>query len=261
MLSTSERLTEDEVRAYHELGYAGPFTAFTPDEMTKLRPEIERVVTTPSRHRGHTGFNPDLFVHNRHLDQAVVHRMATAPAIIGRMQSVMGPNLLLWRSDFFLKEPGAPALPWHSDAPSYTMIEPAVVITAWLAVDPATKDNGCVELIPGTHRTIVPHTDPPLTERASERQRGPIADPNCFDQSQAVSVELQPGEFFLFNERAVHGSGSNSGRRRLGLSVRVISPLTRIFDYDDPAHGVVLLSGVDELRFNRHAAGVTDRAD
>lgn len=238
-------LEDDEVRRFHEQGYLGPFRAFSEDEMAKLRAEVERVLATDAP----ATQDPTAYVdraHNRHLDEPVVHQLATVPAVVERMKAILGPNLLLWRTNFFAKGPGGKEIPWHQDV-NFWPIEPAVLISAWIAIDPATPENSCVQLIPGSHRHVVPHI-----KAGDEMEFEEEADPNHFDRGRAINMELKPGEFFLFTERTLHHSDANrSDRRRIGLSVRVIPPIARILDYDAPNHGVVLIAGYDDMGFNR----------
>lgn len=230
----------NNVRSFHEQGYVPPFRAFGEDEMDELREQVIDVLATPPA--DHTDA-----VHNRHLDSAVVHRLATAAPVLDAMRALLGPDLLLWRTNFFAKEPGAKEIPWHQDV-NYWPIEPAVVVSAWLAIDPATRRTSCVQLIPGTHRKVLPHV-----KAGPEMWFQEMADPAQVNPSAAVDMEVGPGEVFLFNERMLHHSDPNrSGRRRIGLAIRVVPPITRVLRYDSPAHGVVLVSGEDRMGFNRH---------
>lgn len=78
-----------------------------------------------------------------------------------------------------------------------------------------------------------------------------MADPSGFDESNAVAMELKPGQFFLFNERTLHRSKPNATqRRRLGMAMRYIPTLVRVLDPDDQP---ILINGEDRLRFNRLA--------
>lgn len=234
-------LTGDEVRQFHEQGFLGPVRAFSAEEMARVRTELDSVLATPAP-------DHDDPAHNRHLDQPVVRQLATAPAIIDRIRSILGPNLVLWRTNFFAKHPGAKEIPWHQDA-NFWPIEPAIVVSAWIAIDRATKENGCVQLIPGTHRAIVPHV-----EAGDEMQFEQQADPKHVDTSRLVDVELEPGEFFLFNERTLHHSEPNrSDQRRIGMAIRVVPTITRMLAYDSPNHGAVVVSGADDMGFNRPA--------
>ena len=83
-----------------------------------------------------------------------------------------------------------------------------------------------------------------------------MADPQAYDVSQAVNMELKSGEFFLFSERLLHASSKNtSDKRRLGLAVRVTLPVVHIFQdsHLHPGHTAILASGKDVMGFNRYA--------
>ena len=83
-----------------------------------------------------------------------------------------------------------------------------------------------------------------------------MVDPKAYDAERAVNMELKPGEFFLFSERLLHTSGVNtSGKRRLGLSVRVTVPFVHIFQdtHLHPGHTAILAHGKDVMGFNRYA--------
>jgi hypothetical protein len=244
--SNNTGLTREQVLHFHQQGYLGPFQAFTEMEMAALRADVVKLLETdpPTVNTGHSeSYNRS---HNRHLDSAVARRLATAPAVVSRIQAILGPDLLLWRTNFFVKHPGGKEIPWHQDV-NFWPIEPPVVVSAWMAIDPATTENSCVQLIPGSHRHVVPHTS-----AGPEMDFEEEADPDRFDASKAVDMELRPGQFFLFTERTLHHSEQNrSVQRRIGLAVRIIPTITRVMDYDSAAHGVVVVAGEDNMGFNR----------
>ena len=75
-----------------------------------------------------------------------------------------------------------------------------------------------------------------------------MADPEYVDTEQRIVLEMQPGEFILFNERTLHFSEPNlSDSRRIGLAVRVIIPIVNVLEYDSPEHGVQLIRGEDSM--------------
>ena len=190
--------------------------------MAALRPTIERVLETDpavSHNR----------LHNRHLDSRAVYDQATDPAILGRMAALYGPDLLLWRTNFFVKNRGSKAIPWHQDF-HYWPLEPPVIISSWIAVDPSTRPNGNLQVIPGSHRTIVPHV-----EATPDMHFKVMADAGYYDADDLTDLEMQPGEFILFNERTLHHSEANhSDLRRIGLAVRAIIPIVKVLEYDSP---------------------------
>ncbi len=236
-------LTKEEIQQFHSQGYLGPYAAMSPEEMSAFRERIERDVLTTE------GPNKRNRSQCRHLDSPVVYELSSLPAIVDRMRSLYGNDLILWASYFFTKEPGGVEIPWHQDM-NYWPLEPVVNISSWMAIDEVTTENSCVRIIPGSHKKVVPHVKSPAGMAFSE-----MVDMNYVDTSKAINMELRPGEFFLFNEKTLHQSEPNrSNNRRMGLSMRVTLPFVKI-EHDIsplfPGHAAVLLSGEDKLGFNR----------
>ena len=232
-------LNPHEIEAFKEQGFLGPYPMMTPAEMVDLTPRIESVLgSVPPGHSN--------AIHNRHLDCRPIYELATNPSIVARMISLYGHDLLLWRTNFFVKEPGSKRIPWHQDF-NYWPIEPPVIVSAWIAVDASSVENSCVQVIPGSHRKIIPHVkagdDVIFDEKGDDRY---------YDTSEAVDLEMAPGEFILFNERTLHHSHPNkSDMRRIGLAIRVIVPFVTVMKCDSPEHALHLISGENRLGFNR----------
>ncbi len=236
-------MTPAEIAQFREQGYAGPYAAMPAADMATLRERIDREVM------GREGL-PGCGDHqSRHLDSRLVYDLCANPQIVERMAAIYGPDLVLWRSNFFKKLPGDQEVPWHQDL-NYWPLEPLVNITAWLAIDPATSENACVQFIPGSHKKALPHVQAP-----PEMAFGEMADPACADTSKAIDMVLEPGQFVLFNEKTLHRSAPNtSTMRRLGLAIRVTVPIVKV-DHDQlfADHRCILLRGEDRLRLNRMA--------
>lgn len=239
-------LSRREVARFHEEGYLGPFTLCTPEEMADARERIERDVLTAD------GPNPKNRLQCRHLDRRVVYDLVTRPAVLDRMESLFGPDLVLWATYFFLKEPGGKEIPWHQDF-FYWPIEPAVNLSAWIAVDPATSENSCVRIIPGSHRRVVPHGKS-RDGMAFGDEADPAAVAKAMESAPVIEMELKPGEFFLFNERLLHQSEPNrSQKRRMGLTMRVTVPFVKVFHGQGPlfpGHKNMVVRGRDGMGFN-----------
>lgn len=244
MTKLESLLTRDEVDFFVENGYLGPYAAMPPAEMASIRREIEEQVLTTD------GPNQRRPMQSRHMDQPVVYDLASHSAIIERVAGLLGPDVVVWTTNFWLKDPGSSEIPWHQDI-NFWPIEPPVNISAWLAIDPVTEENACVQIIPGSHRKFLQHSRAPDEMAIAE-----MVDPNAYDASRAVNMELRPGEFFLFSERLLHASSKNrSNKRRLGLSIRVTVPFVHIFQdsHLHPGHTAILARGVDVMGFNRYA--------
>jgi ectoine hydroxylase-related dioxygenase (phytanoyl-CoA dioxygenase family) len=241
---STNRLSRAEVDFFVENGYLGPYAATTPAEMTGIREEIDANVLNTD------GPNPRRPLQSRHMDQPVVYDLASHPAIIERIAGLLGPDVVVWTTNFWLKDPGDPEIPWHQDI-NFWPIEPPVNVSAWVAIDEVTAENACVQIISGSHRQFLQHSRAPDEMAIAE-----MVDPNAYDGGRAVNMELKPGEFFLFSERLLHRSSKNtSQKRRLGISLRVTVPFVHIFQdsHLHPGHTAILAKGVDVMGFNRYA--------
>ncbi len=234
-------LSQTEVLQFHDQGYLGPFTLCSPDEMQLAKEQIDHLVYGDTR-------NPFTGVHlqSRHLDNRTVYELCSHPAIVDRVSSILGPNLILWQSNFFNKEPATKAYPWHQDRNFWAaVIEPPITVSAWLAIDKADGENSCVQVIPQSHKRVYTHVDTEEYDRGFSQQANP--EELDYEESSIVSMPLQAGQFFLFNERTLHRSSANSSdQRRLGLAVRLTIPITRVYK----KHPVLLVKGEDPMGFN-----------
>lgn len=167
-------------------GFAGPFRAFDAQAMPAIRALLEERVFSID------GPDPRSRDQSRHLDCAEVMALCRCEEIVGRAAAILGPRTVLWRSNFFPKPPGAGEFVWHSDRSHWKdLLSPMINVTAWLAIDPATQAAGCLEFMRGSR------------------------------PEDAVTMQMEPGEFVLFDQDAVHRSGANgTDRPRLALAVR-----------------------------------------
>ncbi len=242
-----QELTQEETVFFEENGYVGPFQTYTPQEMDAIRAHIDaNVLNRPSGFHNAPG-------QCRHFDDRTVWELCSHPAIVNRTATIFGPNVVLWRSNFFAKPPGGAAVPWHQDG-SYWPLDPKINITAWLAIDPATRENSCVRVIPGSHKQYFPDSHFTTEQDLKNHVLTHQTHLEYVDESKAVDIELKPGEFFLFNEKALHYSPPNhSDKRRLGLAIRITTPEVNV-DHDALTrnHFCVMLCGEDTHGLNRY---------
>lgn len=243
---TTFRLTLDEAHQFHTQGYLGPFPTISPEEMAKVNEALHNRIFLSD------GPNPNSRTHSRHLDTRTVYDLLAHPSIVHRLASLLGDDVMVWSSGFFIKDPHGKGLetPWHQDI-NYWPIEPQINITAWIATEEVTAENAPLLLIPGSHRQTVPHIKNKGGKAFNEE-----ADPAYVDHSQAVTMAMRPGEAIIFSEKLLHGSPVNrSNRRRCALSARYSIPLARLFHGEPPmnfpGHHAVMVSGEDRFGFNR----------
>jgi len=124
------------------------------------------------------------------------------------------------------------------------MISPIEVVTVWVAIDPSTVENGCMQVVPRTHTT--PDSDYIPADIKTNVFNTQIT-PSQVKEQLAVNIELQPGHFSLHDGRLIHGSKPNtSNKRRCGYTMRYISTKTK-FNQEKVGHyhGLYLLRGKD----------------
>lgn len=236
-------LTLGELERFNTDGYLSPLTLCSPEEMARVRAHIDAHVLTKKSRIASCGLRK-----SRHLDDRVVYDLSTRPAIIDRAASMLGENIVLWRTQFFVKNPGDKMIPWHQDG-NFLPLEPMLNLSAWIAIDDADEENACMRFIPGSHRSALPHVEAPADAEFRE-----MADPRGFDESRAVSIQLRAGQFVLFKDRLLHSSRANtSDRRRLGLAVRLTRPSVRIKLHEtNPGQYGILVRGQDTSGLNEY---------
>jgi ectoine hydroxylase-related dioxygenase (phytanoyl-CoA dioxygenase family) len=123
------------------------------------------------------------------------------------------------------------------------MLEPMEVVTVWLAIDPSTRANGCMKVIP---RTLHGYSEYDSVDPAMNVFPTEIKKPQR-DESKAVYLELQPNHASLHDGRLMHGSDANTSElRRCGYTMRYMSAATNFrHDFAGKWHQVYLARGKD----------------
>jgi ectoine hydroxylase-related dioxygenase (phytanoyl-CoA dioxygenase family) len=162
-------------------------------------PNLVRGPTAPRRPEDHVSklFN----LHRRDPFRSV----ARHPEITAVLGALLGADVDCFNSQFIFKNPGAWGQPWHQDS-LYFDLDRAPQVGVWLATSPATADNGCLHVAPGSHAEPLHHHVP---DRRPDANLGylEIVD---HDFSDAVPVEMLPGDVLVFHSFLMHRSGDNS---------------------------------------------------
>jgi len=151
----------------------------------------------------------------------------THPQLLDLVEPLIGPDIILWASAVFCK-PATTGLevPWHQDG-QYWPIRPRATVTAWIALDDVDRGNGCMRVIPGSHR--MGEFSHAVSDREDLVLNNVLDDPRI-DLASARDIELEAGQVSLHDVELVHGSQPNtSGRRRAGFAVRYM-PATSLYD-------------------------------
>ena len=236
-------LPASAVKQYHEQGYYHPIRVLSPEEAAGYRRRLEAFEASQG------GSLKGEMKHKAHLLLTWLDDLVRHPKILDAVEDLIGPNILCWSSSFFLKEARDPSyISWHQDL-TYWGLEPADIVTAWVAFSPSTRESGCMRVVPGTHtREILPHTDTFAENNLLSRGQEVAVE---VDEDEAVDIELQPGEMSLHHVKLVHGSEPNrSSDRRLGFAIRYIPAYVR--QVAGARDSALLVRGEDPKRYFEH---------
>lgn len=243
----SSLLTDAEIEHYNRDGYVTPNFRLPDDVVDDIRQAHSRLV---GQHPEFSDYCSALLAYDTWY--LTVARM---PEILDLVAQVIGEDVALWNSSFFAKPAKVGTkTPWHQDG-EYWPIEPLATCTVWIALDAATPENGCLQVIPGSHRS---------RELAKHNQNdaGGLAlslelDSSQFDEAEAVDIVLEPGQVSLHDVYLYHGSEPNhSDQSRRGMTLRFM-PTTSVYRHGVSTRGsregplsmtertVYLMRGVD----------------
>ena len=127
---------------------------------------------------------------------------------------LLGPDIDVFQTQFILKNPGAWGQPWHQDS-YYFQFDQQPQIGLWLAITEATLENGCLSVLPGSHKLPIQTHDP--DERPGANQGYTVV--RTADESKAVPVLMDPGDRLVFHSYLLHRSVDNSGTGRRAAMV------------------------------------------
>jgi non-haem Fe2+, alpha-ketoglutarate-dependent halogenase len=238
----SKILSSAAQESYRRDGYYFPVPVLAPAEVAHYRGCLEK-------HEAKTGAPlQGNWRHKAHLLFTWVDELVHHPKIVDAAEDVLGPDLLCWTTNFFIKEATNPGfISWHQDS-TYWGLEPHDVITAWVAFTRSDLISGCMKVIPGTQAgDQLAHVDTFHQNNLLSRGQEISVD---VDQSKAVPILLEPGEMSLHHIKLVHGSEPNrSSDRRIGFAIRYIPTYVKQVKVRDSA---TLVRGVDRYNHFDH---------
>jgi ectoine hydroxylase-related dioxygenase (phytanoyl-CoA dioxygenase family) len=232
-------LSPAAVERYRRDGFYFPVPVLTPDEAHEYRRRLEAVEAA------HGGQLSGELRQKPHLLFTWLADLVRHPAILDAVEDVLGPNLLVWSTSFFIKGSRDSAfVSWHQDATYWGLSEPDVV-TAWVAFTEATVDNGAMRMVPGSHGEQLAHRDTFAANNLLSRGQEIEVE---VDEARGVDIVLRAGEMSLHHVRMVHGSPPNrSDDRRIGFAIRYIPTYVR--QLADEVDGAMLVRGVDDFHY------------
>jgi non-heme Fe2+,alpha-ketoglutarate-dependent halogenase len=277
----------DDKAFFDQHGYIGPFTIYEPELVEGLWKKLR--VQLLNKKKAIYGANK--MNYDRHLDVKILSDVVSHPEIVRRVQSILGPNILCWRTEWFPKYPGDEGTAWHQ-AESFVAFEGdrklvptqphegSWEMTVWFAFTDAMRDTACLKVIPGTHRTWFfdetrnvpydPHSTTGFYGYDFEKLK---IDPSWKpDESKALHFEMRAGQTLMFTSRCLHGSEPNISRdqSRMGLAIRYVPTDVRIYPFHEGQfthfgevfplenYAAVLVAGEDTFGHNKIVQPLTD---
>lgn len=249
MVPPDRSISAADVDRFERDGFLSPIDVFDQVEVAGLRARFEAFEREVGAERA-VAARTDL-----HLAQRWAWDVVTNPLIVGAVTSVLGPDVLLWTVNWFVKEPNdGKFVSFHQDA-NYWGLEPHDVVTAWIALSDASEPTGPMRFLPGSHRgELFGHENTYAADNLLSRGQVVRAE---LDESVAVLAPLSAGQMSLHHVRLIHGSGPNqTGGRRIGMVLRYCATKVRQTKGPDSA---VLVAGEDTYgHFELHPAPERD---
>lgn len=277
---------ESGIASFERDGFLGPIKLYEPDEARAMIAEIRASTQNQTNALHANNVNYD-----RHFDIPELRDHFTHPTIIKYLNGILGPDVLLWRSEYFPKFPGSAGTEWHqvrdysyaNGVPQLTPTDAAwnayVDITVWTTFTPATIRTGCMRFVRGSHKGH--YFDEHLPASIGRDLGYDVAkskgeffgydfsefkiDPDWIpDDDDIVELEMQPGEAVIFTAACVHGALPNTTERetRFAIAGRYVPTHVQVYpdqdsfaahgaNFDLSRYGTVLVSGADEFGHNR----------
>ncbi|MGC1442748.1 MAG: phytanoyl-CoA dioxygenase family protein [Burkholderiaceae bacterium] len=227
---TTPLLTPAQIQQFQTDGYVFPVPVLPIEQANTIRAELEAFEATQGGKLSAAQRNKS-FMLFKWIDELIHDARVLDP-----IEQLIGPNILCWNTIFWIKDVGSKSfISWHQDT-TYWGLSSRNVVTAWLALSPATIESGCMKVMPGSHEgDVLRHEDTFDDDNMLTRGQTIIAGIN---EARAVYMPLATGEMSLHNYRAAHGSGPNlANDRRIGLSMHFMPTETEqiVGDWDTAA--------------------------
>ncbi|WP_299151619.1 phytanoyl-CoA dioxygenase family protein [uncultured Tateyamaria sp.] len=211
------------VDQYWHDGFLFPVPALDPDAARTARAELEEIEAKWQTADLPQPLNTYKRV-NAHIVIPMAARIARDPGILDVVEAILGPDILIYSTEFFIKEPNTRHIvSMHQDLTYWGLGAIAGLVTAWVALSPATPASGCMDFVVGSHKNaILEHEDsfdPNNLLSRGQEVKVHVA------PSDKTAIEIHPGQMSLHHGLTIHGSGPNrSDDRRIACVVRYIRP-------------------------------------
>jgi non-haem Fe2+, alpha-ketoglutarate-dependent halogenase len=217
-------LTQAQVDSYRYNGFLFPVPALAAEEISTCLAGLQRLETE----LGCPVADADVkWRSHAHAHSPWFNTLIRHPRILDAIEDLIGPDILVWTSTFFIKEPRSLTFAaWHQDA-TYFGLEPHEQVCAWVALTDASAEAGCMEQLSSRGAPRQFRHAPLGLANSINRAGQAITEP--FDEANPVAMALRAGEFSLHHEFAVHRSApNNASHRRVGIGLNYIPAHVRV---------------------------------
>jgi non-heme Fe2+,alpha-ketoglutarate-dependent halogenase len=211
-----KRLSPAQIEAYERDGTLFPVPVLAAAEVARFRAGLEAVEAL-------------LGGRLKRIDHCQLffpwaYELATHPAVLDVVEDLLGPDLFIHSTRVFSKLPHDPSyVSWHQDG-TYSALNSKPAPSIWIALSDSTAANGCVRVIPGSHRqSKLPHVETHAADNLLNHGEEIACE---VDESQALDLVLKAGEMSIHHVNLIHGSNPNrSDSRRIGFAISFMTPV------------------------------------
>jgi non-heme Fe2+,alpha-ketoglutarate-dependent halogenase len=231
----ANKLSREQLDRYDRDGIIFPVRVFSAEEVSLFRRALESIAED-------CGEGSLKRFDSLHLFFRWAYQLVTHDGLLNAVEGILGEDILVDGTLVFYKPPkNSGYVSWHQDS-VYSGWHLTPSVSAWVALTPSRPSNGCMRVIPGSHKQgLLSHANAPddsnLLFRGEQVQ--------AVNEACAVDVVLRPGEMSLHHSTLIHGSNPNtSDEPRIGFIVRFVTnqiknqarPLLRVRGYSDCSH-------------------------
>jgi ectoine hydroxylase-related dioxygenase (phytanoyl-CoA dioxygenase family) len=233
-------LSAEQIGQWRQDGFLSPFSFLEADELEACQDGVQRFET---RLGGPINGVPEMKWRTMpYLILPWAAKLARDPRILDVVEDLLGPDLLIYTSTFFIKEPHSPTIAaWHQDS-TYYGLEPKEEVTVWVALSEANEAAGCMESLSFQGQPRQLRHASRVVQHSVNRASQVIIEP--LDEGTPVAMPLTPGSFSMHHGLCPHRSGPNSANhRRIGLGLNYIP--THVRPAGSVKTAAMLVRGVD----------------
>ena len=205
-------LSSNQLKQYEDEGFVSPIDIFSKEKAKEIRNEIELIEKEMPDELEKSGR------YNAHLISPMLDEVTHNSNILDAVESLIGEDIFVCGTTLFIKNPNEKGfVSFHQDA-KYIGLEPHNWVTVWLAVTDANEQNGCMRMLPGSHKENLKKHDQ-LFDKNNLLTRGQTITNVPLDKTEPII--LKAGQVSLHHPLIVHGSGLNqSNDRRIGFVIQ-----------------------------------------